>query len=68
MNNNNKKNITKTSRGYRLKDSTHSMIEKIQLLINGNKDTVISRAVRMYYNQIINERKNIILEIKKSNN
>lgn len=67
MNNNKKKKITKTSRGYRLKDSTHNMIEKIQLLISGSKDTVISRAVRMYYNQIINERKNIILEIKKSN-
>ena len=67
MNNNRKKNITKTSRGYRLKDSTHSLIEKIQLLISGSKDTVISRAVRLYYNQIINEKKNINLEIKKSN-
>ena len=67
MNNNIKKNSLKTSKGYRLKDSTHSLIEKIQLLINGSKDTVISKAVRLYYNQIINERKNIVLEIKKSN-
>lgn len=65
MKNINKKNILKTSKGYRLKDSTHSKIEKIQLLINGSKDTVISRAVRLYYNQIINKRKNIGLEIKK---
>jgi len=67
MNNNKKKNSLKTSKGYRLKDSTHSMIQKIQLLIDGSKDTVISRAVRLYYNQIINERKNIVLENKKSN-
>ena len=68
MKNNMKKNSTKTSKGYRLKDSTHSLIEKIQLLINGSKDIVISKAVRMYYNQIINERKIIVLENKKSNN
>ena len=57
MNNIKKKNGSKTSKGYRLKDSTHDMIEKIQLLINGSKDTVISRAVRLYYKQINNERK-----------
>ena len=67
MNNNKRKNSSKTSKGYRLKDSTHTLIEKIQMLIDGSKDTVISRAVRLYYNQIINERKNIVLEIKKSN-
>ena len=67
MNNNKKKNSSKTSKGYRLKDSTHTLIEKIQMLIDGSKDTVISRAVRLYYNQIHNERKNIVLEIKKSN-
>lgn len=68
MINNKKKNSIKTSKGYRLKNSTHSMIEKIQLLINGSKDTVISRAVRMYYNQIINEKKNIVLGIKNQTN
>lgn len=67
MNNYKKKNSLKTSKGYRLKDSTHTLIERIQLLINGSKDTVISRAVRMYYNQIINERKNTIIENKRSN-
>ena len=67
MNNNKKKNSLKTSKGYRLKDSTHTLIEKIQLLINGSKDTVISRAARLYYNQILNERKNTVLEIKKAN-
>ncbi len=56
MINNKKKNNLKTSKGYRLKDSTHSLIEKTQLLINGSKDTVISRAVRLYYNQISNDK------------
>jgi hypothetical protein len=67
MINNKKKYNLKTSKGYRLKDSTHSLIEKIQLLINGSKDTVISRAVRLYYNQINNARKISVLENKKSN-
>ena len=48
----NKNRILKTSKGYRLKDSTHRMIEKIQLIINGSKDTVISRAVKMYHTEI----------------
>lgn len=66
---NSNKNIKdlKSSKGYRLKDSTHSLIEKIQLIVNGSKDTVISRAVRMYYNQIIYDRKKINLKVKNSN-
>ena len=67
MMSNMKKNGSKTSKGYRLKDSTHNLIDKIQLLINGSKDTVISRAVRLYYNQINNERKFSVLENKKPN-
>lgn len=67
MMSNKKKNGSKTSKGYRLKDSTHNLIDKIQLLINGSKDTVISRAVRLYYNQINNERKFSVLENKKPN-
>lgn len=61
------KNNLKTSKGYRLKESTHGLIEKIQLIISGSKDTVISRAVRLYYNQIIDEKKKIVLEVKKLN-
>jgi hypothetical protein len=48
----------KTSKGYRLKETTHSLIEKIQLLIKGSKDTVISRAVKIYYKQIRLAKKN----------
>jgi hypothetical protein len=54
----------KTSKGYRLKNSTHSMIERIQLITNGSKDTVISRAVKLYYNEINNMGKASVTESK----
>ncbi|MEO8446453.1 MAG: hypothetical protein ABI528_03110, partial [bacterium] len=38
-----------TSKGYRLKESTHCLIEKVQIIVNGSKDAVISKAVRLYY-------------------
>ncbi|MBK7160166.1 MAG: hypothetical protein IPH77_16940 [Ignavibacteria bacterium] len=47
------KGSDKTAKGYRLKNSTHSLIEKIQLMTDGSKDTVISRALNLYYNEII---------------
>lgn len=64
-----KKRIAKkTSKGYRLKDSTHSLIEKIQLQINASKDTVITKAVKLYYNQINIERKTSLIENKNQLN
>ena len=57
MTNTKKKVSSKTAKGYRLKNSTHKLIEKIQQLINGSKDTVISRAVKLYYIKISNENK-----------
>ncbi len=63
----NKKNkrAIKTAKGYRLKNSTHYLIEKIQIIINGSKDTVISRALKLYYIQINNTRKISFTENKK---
>lgn len=58
-------NTLKTAKGYRLKNSTHNQIEKIQLLINASKDTVISRAIKLYYIQINNTRKTSVTENKK---
>lgn len=52
-----KRNSIKTAKGYRLKNSTHKMIEKIQTMVNGSKDTVISKAVKLYYKLIINSNK-----------
>ncbi|MBK9331636.1 MAG: hypothetical protein IPM96_04325 [Ignavibacteria bacterium] len=47
----------KTAKGYRLKNSTHDLIEKIQLMINVNKDTIITRAVKLYYTEVNNTKK-----------
>ncbi len=64
MTNPKKNNTLKTAKGYRLKNSTHYLIEKIQLLINASKDTVISRAIKLYYNKINETRKAPLSEIK----
>ena len=64
MINNRKASNLKTSRGYRLKNSTHSLIERIQLITNGSKDIVISRAVKLYYNEINNMGKASVPESK----
>ncbi|MEO8664420.1 MAG: hypothetical protein ABI462_02895 [Ignavibacteria bacterium] len=57
----------KTAKGYRLKNSTHALIERIQLERNESKDTVISRAVKLYYAKISSTRKNPLSENKKTN-
>ena len=36
------------SKGYRLKPSTHNMIKKIQLHLNGTQDKVIRAAMKLY--------------------
>ncbi len=36
------------SKGYRLKPSTHNMIKKIQLHLNGTQDKVIRAAIKLY--------------------
>jgi hypothetical protein len=62
-----KNSILKTAKGYRLRNSTHNLIEKIQLMTNGSKDTVISRAVRLYYTGIkkTNKEPNIVINKSK---
>ncbi len=52
MINQSKNVIKKISKGYRLKSSTHKLIDKIQLLTNRSKDTVISKALKLYFIQI----------------
>lgn len=47
----NKKNI-KTSKGYRLKVSTHKLIDKIQFMLEADQDTVITKACRLLYNEL----------------
>ncbi len=52
-----KKN-NKSSKGYRLKISTHKLIDKLQYLLNADQDNVITRACRMLHNDL---KKNIKL-------
>lgn len=47
----NKKKI-KTSKGYRLKVSTHKLIDKMQFMLEADQDTVITKACRLLYNEL----------------
>jgi retron-type reverse transcriptase len=46
-----KSSTDKTSRGYRLKNSTHRLIDKIRKMMNANQDIVITKACEMLYNE-----------------
>ncbi len=49
----NKKTHTgKISKGYRLKPSTHKLIDKIQAMLNANQDAVITRACKSLYKEL----------------
>ncbi len=47
-----KKKTEKISKGYRLKISTHKLIDKIQIILNADQDTVITQACRAYYKSL----------------
>ena len=54
----------KTAKGYRLKNSTHKLINEMKLILNADKDTVISDACKLLYKELrINSNK-----IHKKNN
>jgi hypothetical protein len=42
----------KSSKGYRLKMTTHRLIDKIQDILQCSQDEVITNACRMYYKEI----------------
>lgn len=42
----------KKSRGYRLKLSTHSLIDELEKLMNTSKDVVITEAVSILYKKV----------------
>jgi hypothetical protein len=43
------KKTNKTAKGYRLKVSTHKLIDKLQFMLKADQDTVITKACRMLY-------------------
>ncbi len=47
-----KKKVSKISRGYRLKQTTHDRIKKLILITQENSDSVISRSCGLYYKQL----------------
>lgn len=42
----------KTSRGYRLKLTTHSLIDELEKLMNTSKDVVITEAISILYKKV----------------
>lgn len=46
----------KTSKGYRLKLSTHSMIKSLQALIGSDADGVITQSCLLFYKKVIKEK------------
>lgn len=46
----------KTSKGYRLKLSTHAMIKSLQELTGGDADVVITQSCILLYKQILEKK------------
>jgi len=44
----------KIAKGYRLKKSTHKLIDKIQVILKADQDTVITKACKMLYREVSN--------------
>ena len=42
----------KTAKGYRLKKTTHKLIDKLQIVMKADQDTVITKACKMLYKQL----------------
>ncbi len=51
-----KSKTEKTAKGYRLKISTHKLIDEMQKMLKSDKDTVITKACKMLYNELANNK------------
>jgi hypothetical protein len=47
-----KNKTEKIAKGYRLRKSTHNLIDKLQMIMRADQDTVITRACRMMYRDL----------------
>lgn len=52
ISNNMKNHDKKISRGYRLKLSTHSLIDELEKLMKTSKDVVITEAISILYKKV----------------
>ncbi len=46
--------VEKISKGYRLKKTTHELIDKMQIILKVDQDTIVTKACRMYYRELKN--------------
>jgi hypothetical protein len=42
----------KSSKGYRLKISTHKLIDEMQIILNADQDEVITKACELLYKEL----------------
>jgi len=47
-----KNKTEKIAKGYRLKKTTHKLIDKLQMVMKANQDTVITKACKMLYKHL----------------
>jgi hypothetical protein len=52
-----KKKLNKKSKGYRLRNSTHKLIDKMQEMLQCSQDDIVTDACKMFYE-----------DLKKNNN
>lgn len=59
-----KQKSEKISKGYRLKPSTHKLIDKLQVMLSADQDTVITKACKLLYKELKKNINNKSGEIK----
>lgn len=55
----------RTSKGYRLKISTHNLIKSLQELTQNDADAVLTESCLMLYKKVIEEKENNLNNSKK---
>ena len=56
-----KKKELRTSKGYRLKVSTHNLIKSLQELTRNDADTVITESILLMYKKVLAEKESNII-------
>lgn len=59
-----KNKTAKTSKGYRLNVSTHKLIDKMQLILKADQNTIITKACKMLYKELVSNDKPVKAKIK----
>lgn len=51
----------KIAKGYRLKKTTHKLIDKIQIILKADQDTVITKACKLLYRDLTKHKNSSII-------